>query len=145
MPYMLLLPEIWETTTNLTMEWASVVQLSASNLDRSGKTRRNVRCGAEFQEYLETSSRNTWKPNDPTQAMKSVFKKIVPLADRMLTESYSPLKLLHLNDYVMEKAFVYGVICLSRWLGEEHFPEGCHGQWPPELPEDMKPIRSASP
>ena len=42
-----------------------------------------------------------------------------------------------MNDYVMEKAFVYGIIALSKWLGKEKFPKGVYGTWPPPPPEDL--------
>ena len=50
---------------------------------------------------------------------------------QVLTGNYSPLRLLHINDYVLEKAFVYGIIALSKWLGEDLFAKGVFGQWPP--------------
>ena len=44
-----------------------------------------------------------------------------------------------MNDYVMEKAFVYGIVALSKWLGEKRFPMGVYGKWPPKMPADLVP------
>ena len=44
--------------------------------------------------------------------------------------------------HVMEKAFVYGIALLSKWIGQDRFPQGIYS-WPPKLPEDMKPTVAA--
>ena len=41
-------------------------------------------------------------------------------------------------------AFIYGVIAASKWLGKDKFPLGIYGAWPPALPADMLPPRTAS-
>ena len=58
--------------------------------------------------------------------------------------TFRPLRLLHINDYVMEKAFVYGIVALSKWLGEERFPYGVYGQWPPKFPAALAPRTQGS-
>ena len=82
--------------------------------------------------------------SDASYTLLRLFRAIAPLADDLFKHTCLTC-VLHQNDNVMKKAFVYGVLCLSKWLGEGHFPKGYHGQWPPELPEYMKPLRSASP
>ena len=47
--------------------------------------------------------------------------------------------MLHVNDYVLEKTFVYGIVALSKWLGPECFPHGVYGHWPPKLPAKFLP------
>ena len=69
----------------------------------------------------------------------------MPKARRVFDGNYRPLKLLHVNDYVMEKAFVYGIVALSKWLGEERFPYGVYGQWPPKFPAALVPRSLGSP
>ena len=44
--------------------------------------------------------------------------------------------MLHLNDYVLDKAFVSCVICLSKWLKKDDFPQGIT-EWPPQMPADL--------
>ena len=39
----------------------------------------------------------------------------------------------------MEKAFVWGVIASSKWLGEGMFNDGVFGQWPPLAPATLVP------
>ena len=41
------------------------------------------------------------------------------------------------NDFIMEKAYVYAVICLGKWLGGKLFPPGVYGLWPPEAPSQI--------
>ena len=41
-----------------------------------------------------------------------------------------------MNDYIVDKAFMHGVILLSKWLGEARFPKGIYGTWPPAYPFD---------
>ena len=45
--------------------------------------------------------------------------------------------LLGHNGFIIEKAFVYGVICLSKWLGDKVFPKGIYGLWPPQAPSHI--------
>ena len=63
----------------------------------------------------------------------------------MLTGNNRPLRLLHVKDYVLEKAFVYGIVALSKWLGEERLPYGVYGQWPPKFPATLLPRSEGSP
>ena len=44
--------------------------------------------------------------------------------------------MLHLNDYILEKTFVYANLCLSKWLGKEVSPQGIYF-WPPTAPADL--------
>ena len=52
-----------------------------------------------------------------------------------LSGAYSPLRLLHANGYVADKAFVFGIIAVSKWHGKERFPLGVFGRWPPVSPK----------
>ena len=46
------------------------------------------------------------------------------------------MKLLHMNDYIIEKTFVYAMICLSKFLGKQWFSWGVF-KWPPAPPPDL--------
>ena len=46
--------------------------------------------------------------------------------------------LLHLNDYVLDKAFVSCVWALSKWLTEKYFPQGVFA-WPLKVPPSVLP------
>ena len=77
---------------------------------------------------------------DPADTMYRLLHRCVPRA-RDIFSIHAALtipKLFFLGDYIMEKAFVYGIICLSKWLGEATFPQGVY-KWPPALPEDLQP------
>ena len=79
------------------------------------------------------------------ETLYRLFSKCVPAARRVFDGASRPLKLLHVNDYVMEEAFVYGIVALSKWLGEEQFPYGVYGQWPPKFPAALVPRSPAPP
>jgi hypothetical protein len=46
---------------------------------------------------------------------------------------------IHINDYILDKTFVYGVVMLSKWLGQKRLPEGVYGVWPPDPPPEVLP------
>ena len=71
---------------------------------------------------------------DPVGALHALLSAFVPCADQIFQGGYTPLRLLHMNDYVMEKAFVFAVIALSKWLGPDRWPMGFYETWPPPLP-----------
>ena len=75
-------------------------------------------------------------------AVETLFRlcgRCVPYARRIFVGSHTPLRLLHQNDYILEKAFVYGIMALSKWLGRDRLPPGVYGKWPPKLPAKLVP------
>ena len=76
----------------------------------------------------------------PEETLMKLFQVCLPGAEKALrqNEAYRPLRILHMNDYVMEKAFVWGVMAFSKWLTEEKWPQGIH-QWPPARPKNLVP------
>ena len=68
--------------------------------------------------------------------MKTLLEKSVPYASRIFCGNYEVAQLLHLNDYVLEKTYVYAVLCLSKWLGKQVFPQGIYS-WLPTAPPDL--------
>ena len=72
--------------------------------------------------------------NDAVEALSRIFSAFLPHSQRVFKDDYGPLRLLHQNGNVVEKAFVFGVIALSKWLGAERFPQGIYGEWPPSRP-----------
>ena len=67
------------------------------------------------------------------------------LAREVFKNSYHPLNLLHLNDYILEKAFVYGIVALSKWMGEDCVEVGVYGDWSPPFPAGLAPMREGAP
>ena len=47
------------------------------------------------------------------------------------------MKMLHMNDNVIENTFVYAMIVLSKWLGTAYFPHSVFGNWPPDPPAGL--------
>ena len=82
---------------------------------------------------------------DASAALVDLFRLCVPNAREIFKDAFSVPRLFHINGYVMEKAFVYGIICLSKWLGPGDYPCGVFGHWPPELPDDHQPRLPAPP
>ena len=74
---------------------------------------------------------------DAKQTLMALLEKCVPHATKIFTGNYEVSQLLHLNDYVLEKTFVYAIVCLSKWMGEKVFPQGIYGHYPPAAPMDI--------
>ena len=126
-------PHLWDSTPSFTVEWAQVLPFT-------GGPKRGVRCGLPFQTLLEKYvPQEQCAAKDPIQTLLRLLSLCVPKARDIFTGASHPARMLHMNAYVMEKTFLYGIICLSKWVGQEKFPTGIYGQWPPPLPDDCKP------
>ena len=129
----LFIKDLWVSDRTLTSEWCNTPSFTG------GGPRRSVRCGLPFQELLDREVPRSMFGQDPVETLFRLFSACVPCARRLFTDAYTPLRLLHVNDYVLEKTFVYGIVVLSKWLGEDRFPHGVYGQWPPQMPADLVP------
>ena len=129
----LFLPELWAADKTLTVEWQRVIPFSG------GDTRTVVRCGLPFQEFVDAVAPKTHFGHDPVDTLYRLFQACVPQAKHIFTAHYTPLRLLHVNEYVLEKAFVYGIAALTKWLGKDWYPLGVHGMWPPKMPAELVP------
>ena len=143
-------PELWEPDWALTVQWVQTKQPSGEG------HMFWVRCCPEFQgtvmqrcypEAFALSKDMRAKRPDALAASRpaadtlmKLFQACLPCAEKALRQNaaYSPLRILHMNDYVMEKAFVWGVIAFSKWLTKEKWPQGIH-EWPPPRPESAVP------
>ena len=132
----LVIRDLWDADKSFTSEWAKV---SSSIV---GGPLRQVRCGFPFRELIERYAPPSRFGPDPVASLMSLFSKCVPCAKKIFYAKI--LRFYHMNDYVLEKTFLYGIVALSKWLGRDLFPDGVHGDWPPALPKDMLPRRSAS-
>ena len=74
--------------------------------------------------------------HDPIKALNALLRSCFEMHHLIFTGSWSPYWLLHQSHYILDKAFVRAVIGVSRWLGEERFPDGLYGLWPPPAPAD---------
>ena len=108
----LIVKDLWSSDKHLTSDWSRIVPFN-------GGQRRSVRCGAPFQQVVDDiAPRDLFSVPDAVQALFGLVIACVPCARRLFTDAYAPLRLLHVNDYVLEKAFVYGIVALSKWLGQ---------------------------
>ena len=107
-----------------------------------GHTRHRVRCSLSLEAILlAPTPRAHALPREARDAaldLFNLFVRCVPKASLPFSQLHTPLKLLHHNHYDLDKAFLYGIIALSKWLGELHFPLGIYGSWPPSPPDDVK-------
>ena len=69
--------------------------------------------------------------------LQTLLEQCVPHSSKIFEGKYGVMTLLHINDYIIEKTFVYAIFCLSKWLGKELFEWGIHGPWPPVAPADL--------
>ena len=74
--------------------------------------------------------------HDPIKALNALLRSCFQMDHLLFTGSWSPYWLLDQSDYILDKAFVRAVIGVSRWLGEERFPDGLYGLWPPPAPAE---------
>jgi hypothetical protein len=133
----LFIKDLWVSDISLTVSWSNTPSFT-------GGPRRSVRCGLPFQELVDRVAPRSMFAQDPVETLFLLFSACVPCARRVFTDAYTPLRLLHVNDYVLEKTFVYGIVALSKWLGQERFPHGVYGQWPPQMPADLVPKYKAA-
>jgi len=124
--------DLWEVDKTLTLEWQRTAPLL-------GGAPVVVRCGKPFEDFMDSVAPKSTFGNDVVEVLYRLFSACVPEARRIFTDNVSPLRLLHVNHYVLEKAFVHGIIALSKWLGKDGWPCGVHGRWPPKMPADLVP------
>ena len=104
-----------------------------------GPSNRQVRCSIAFQEIIDKEAKEVSDHGGKScgkktvDTLKRLFLKCVPYATKYIfIGNNSPLRLLHVNDYVMEKAFVHGCLLLSKFMGKELLPCGQY-VWPPQF------------
>ena len=86
----------------------------------AGGPRRQVRCGLPFQELLDKEAPQSIIGRDPVDALYRLFSACVPYARRVFANACRPLRLLHVNDYILEKAFV----CTASWRCRSGWEKG---------------------
>ena len=74
--------------------------------------------------------------HDPIKALNALLRSCFEMHHLIFNGTWSPYWLLHQSHYILDKAFVRAVIGVARWLGEERFPDGLYGLWPPPAPAD---------
>ena len=102
---------------------------------------RTVRISPAFESLLqEIAPPSVGGAVDVHRSFATLLEKCAPNSSRrVFVKSYTIARLFAMNDYVCEKAFVFAVVCLSRWLSATNFPQGVYGQWPPTPPAGTLP------
>ena len=78
-------------------------------------------------------------PRDPLLALRDLLEAVAPSSPAdVFSKQRRFHRLLHRNDYVLDKAFVSCVWVLSKWLMAKTFPQGVFA-WPPEVPPRVLP------
>ena len=81
---------------------------------------------------------------DARTALTEVFRQCIASPTSIFSGPVTMHHLIHLNDYDLDKTFVYGAIMLSKWLGRERLPRGVFGFWPPDPPPGAIPVPAPS-
>ena len=122
-------PRLHVDVPRLWVSVASFTHVIRSELGPGG-SRLSVRSSKEFEWIL---FRNAWASssrNDVAYMLVKLMDRIVPQSSDLFRSRYTGQVMLAWADGVVEKAFVYAVILLSKWLGADRFPRGVH-HWPP--------------
>ena len=123
------IPDFWVVDVNFLIIYGSVKS-------PNGGQPKNVRCSALMDEYLDEAAPSPFGGvKDPTNALAAIIETIAPGAhEYVFTRRRSWLRFLQQNDYVIEKAIICCIWCLSKWLGGDWFPQGIF-EWPPPFPD----------
>ena len=114
------------------MQWAQMCP-------PGGGRPRWVKCSPQFNVLVGNYYPDPISGRDAASALLSIFKKCIPMPSSIFAGQASLRHLIHLNDYVLDKSFVYGAIMLGKWLGRDRLPAGVFGFWPPDPPPGAIP------
>ena len=123
-------PERWRCDDTLTAHWCN------TKCVYGGSAKNSVRCGTPFLHIIEQYAPQGKHTKVPQAMLMTLFEKCVPHARKIFAGNYDPMKLLHLNDYVIEKTFVHAMMILSKFLGDVWFKWGVF-KWPPPAPPNV--------
>lgn len=133
-------PELWEPNYDFLIRYGPVKPVN-------GGRPRNVRCGAQFDAFLSQEAPHEFggTGGDSLRSLTTLLEACAPGSTRVFVNAHSFIRILHRCDYVLEKSFVFCIICLSKWLGQERFPQGLYGDWPPAPPPGALPALPPAP
>ena len=127
----LFINNLWVWDKNLTKHWCSTKPF------HGGGHNRSVHCAQQFGNIIDTYAPQPMGVRDAKAALDTLLEQCVPYCSTIFCGNYTVMKLLHMNDYILEKTFVYAIFCLSKWLGKDNFSWGICGSWPPAAPTDL--------
>ena len=130
-------PNLWVPDDKCTHKYGTVIE-------PEGKYHRNVRISAPLEVVvMERYAPPLGGVACPEQALKVLLRLVVPYHADIFCHAVTPIRLLRLNEYIIDKAFLYAVVSISKWLGRKNYPQGLYGQWPPPPPPHIKNLLSA--
>ena len=133
-------PKLWESTREV-LSWGECLQCEF--FGGRGKS-HPTKCSHDFLRLVkgwidvekcrgkELSNKSAY---NSAMVLSQLFAKCVPGSLRLINNQFGVLKYLHQNDYVLDKAFVNGILVISKYLGPSVFPQGIH-KWPPDIPPE---------
>ena len=130
------MPRLWDSNASFT----HIIRSSEAGPNGS---RLPVRSSKEFEWTLFKNAWASSTKNDVAYMLVKFLDRICPQASDLFRSRYTGQVILAWADGVAEKAFVYAVILLSKWLGADRFPCGVH-HWPPVAPSASSPSASSS-
>ena len=127
----LFIHKLWDWDKNLTQHWGSTKAF------HGGGQVRSIHCAPHFANIIDSHAPQPRGTANPAQMLQTLLEQCVPYASKIFCGNYGALKLLHMNDYIIEKTFVYAIYCLSKWLGKDIFSWGIGASWPLAPPPDL--------
>ena len=133
-----LMPSLWEANLGLLIRHSSIGQFG------DGHT-RVLRCSASFDAFLDELLGSPWekteeKTKDALDSLKRLLERSAPGSSTIIFSGRNSLhRMLHLNDYVLDKTYVCCIVLSSKWLRSNRFPNGIY-EWPPSLPASLLPV-----
>ena len=122
-------PMLWEAEKALTTQRGHILMQSNKHVP--------VRCTSDFEWILFGRAWASEKrAPDAGLQLSKLLDSICPRASAMCQRRWNPRVVFEACDFVAPKAFVHTIILLSKWLGQDRFPEGVH-YWPPTFPIEV--------
>ena len=134
----IVMKSLWESDYRYSRPWAECPNMMYP------KRRMPVRCSVAFWDVIERVHQSgvadggvsMGATREPVHALMTLLVACISTQARLIfTGNKGPLKLLHVNEYNLDKSFIYAMVVLSKIMGEHGFPCGLFGEWPPPLPD----------
>jgi hypothetical protein len=128
------MPSLWEVNAGLLIRHSSIAQLDNG-------IPRVVRCSPTFDAFLdEVTPIRIGVAKDALKSLKHLLERSAPGSSTIIFAGSRQLhRMLHLNDYVLDKTYVCCIVLISKWLSKKRFPDGIY-EWPPSVPASLLPV-----
>ena len=126
----------WKSDTSPNTTWGNTPDINYP------KKQHVVRCSPKFAKTIDVALKKAASrhaghghrnANDPVEAIKQLLVACIGSQAREIFVGDKGIrKILHINDFSLDKTFVYAIFMMSKFLGEHYWPCGVFGSWPPE-------------